>query len=203
MAIAARTTGFSALETQLLSLTVFAGAAQITIISLAATGASTVGIAFTAILLNLRHLLYGMVLRRMMGEDERPRPELAGSLLTDEGFGLTIQNARAGGGIAAFMLGSGLSLYLIWNVATLAGILFGSALPDPERIGLAFIFPLTFIALMRPLLLNRTALVVAGSGAAAMLVLSEVVSISSGVALPVAACIAALAGTLIETRDGR
>mgnify|MGYP001166025827 FL=1 len=140
---------YSALETQLLSLTVFASAAQVTIVSLAATGASTVAIAFTAILLNLRHLLYGMVLRRMMGEDDRPRPELAGSLVTDEGFGLRIQHARAGGGIAAFMLGSGLSLYLIWNLATLDGLLFGSALPDPERIGLAFIFPLTFIALMR------------------------------------------------------
>lgn len=66
IAIAARSTDFSALETQLLSLAVFAGAAQVTIVSLAASGASTVGIAFTAILLNLRHLLYGMVLRRMM-----------------------------------------------------------------------------------------------------------------------------------------
>lgn len=128
---------------------------------------------------------------------------MAGSLLTDEGFGLTIQHARSGRGIAGFMLGSGLSVYLIWNLSTLAGIVFGSALPDPERIGLAFIFPLTFIALMRPLLLNRTALVVAGIGAAAMLVLSEVLNISSRVALPVAACVAALADTLIETRGDR
>lgn len=201
LAIAARATGFSAVETQLLSLTVFAGAAQVTIVSMVASGASAVWVAVTATLLNLRHLLYGMVLRRMMDPDERPRPELAGSVLTDEGFGLTIQHAREGRGISAFMLGSGLSIYVIWNLSTLGGIIFGSALPDPESIGLAFIFPLTFIALLRPLLRGRIALVVVASAAVAMLALSSVVS--SGVALPVAACAAALLGTVLESRASR
>lgn len=201
LAIAARAAGFSAVETQLLSLTVFAGAAQVTIVSMVASGASAVWVALTATLLNLRHLLYGMVLRRIMGADERPRPELAGSVLTDEGFGLTIQHAREGRGIAAYMLGSGLSLYVIWNLSTLGGILFGAALPDPERIGLAFIFPLTFIALLRPLLHGRVALVVAACAAIAMLALSRVVS--DGVALPAAACAAALLGTALESRAGK
>ncbi len=201
VAIAARASGFSAVETQLLSLTVFAGAAQVTIVSMVASGAATASVAITAILLNLRHLLYGMVLRRVMGPDERPRPEVAGSVLTDEGFGLAIQHAREGRGVSAFMLGSGLSLYVIWNLSTLGGIIFGSALPDPERIGLAFIFPLTFLALLWPLLRGRLALVVAASAALAMLALSRVMS--GGVALPLAACTAALLGTVLESRAGR
>lgn len=201
IAIAARSTGFSAVETQVLSMTVFAGAAQLTIVSMAAAGSTGIVIAFTTILLNMRHLLYGMVLRRMMARDEWPRPEVSGGVLTDEGFGLTIQYARSGRGISAFMLGSGLSLYLIWNLATLAGIVFGSALPDSDRIGLAFIFPLTFIALLRPLLNGRVALAVAASSAVMMLALTRV--LSGGVALPIAACAAALLGTIMESRAGR
>ncbi|MEI2616711.1 MAG: AzlC family ABC transporter permease [Thermomicrobiales bacterium] len=199
--IAARATGFSAVETQLLSLTVFAGAAQITVVSMAASGAAALSITFTAILLNLRHLLYGMVLRRMMVPDERPRPEISGSMLTDEGFGLTIRHAREGRGISGFMLGSGLSLYVVWNLSTLTGLMFGAMLPDPERIGLAFIFPLTFIALLRPLMRGRIAFVTAAAAALLMLALSSFVS--SGIALPVAICAAALLGTILETRADR
>ena len=201
IAVAARATGFSAVETQLLSLTVFAGAAQATIVSMTASGAAAVSVAFTTILLNLRHLLYGMVLRRLMDPHERPRPEVGGAVLTDAGFGLTIQHAREHRGISAFMLGSGASLYLIWNLATLAGILFGSALPDPEKIGLAFLFPLTFIALLRPLVETRLAVGVAVFAAALMLVLTQF--LSGGVALPLASCGAALFGTVVETRARR
>jgi len=201
IAVAARATGFSAVETQLLSLTVFAGAAQATIVSMTASGAAAVSVAFTTILLNLRHLLYGMVLRRLMDPHERPRPEVGGAVLTDEGFGLTIQHAREHRGISAFMLGSGLSLYVIWNLATLAGILFGSALPDPERIGLAFLFPLTFIALLRPLVRTKMAILVAAFAAVLMLLLTQF--LSGGVALPIASCGAALLGTIVESRVRR
>ena len=43
-------------------------------------------------------------------------------------------------------------MYLAWNVGTALGILFTAALPDPRNLGLDLVFPLTFAALLAPLL---------------------------------------------------
>lgn len=43
-------------------------------------------------------------------------------------------------------------MYLAWNVGTAFGILFTAALPDPRNLGLDLVFPLTFAALLAPLL---------------------------------------------------
>ena len=54
--------------------------------------------------------------------------------------------------------------------ATLAGVLAGQLLPDPQRLGLDVIFPLTCLALLLPLLRSwRQGVVAAVSGVAALL----------------------------------
>ena len=44
------------------------------------------------------------------------------------------------------MLGSGLTLWLLWQISTLAGIFLGNIVP--EQLGLTFTIPLTFLALI-------------------------------------------------------
>ena len=61
-AIAARAAGFTIYETQALSMLVFAGSAQLAVVALAGVGASAPAIVLTALVLNLRHLLYGLSL---------------------------------------------------------------------------------------------------------------------------------------------
>ena len=44
------------------------------------------------------------------------------------------------------LLGSGLTLWIIWQITTIIGILLGSIVPD--ELGLTFTIPLTFLALL-------------------------------------------------------
>ena len=76
-AVIARDAGLSVVETQALSLFVFAGGAQFSAAGLFATGASAVGIVLTTFLLNVRHVLYGFRsvagFRSRAGVGRRPR----------------------------------------------------------------------------------------------------------------------------------
>jgi predicted branched-subunit amino acid permease len=52
----------------------------------------------------------------------------------------------------AYQFGANISMYVIWQASTVAGILLGALIPDPAAYGLDLIFPLTFIGLLVPLL---------------------------------------------------
>jgi 4-azaleucine resistance transporter AzlC len=156
-AVLARGAGLSLVETQALSLLVFAGSSQVSAVGLFARGASGVGIVFTTLLLNVRHVLYGLSLGRSVPLTRRERLAAA-FFLTDEAYGVSV--AR-GARTFPFVLGAELSLYLTWNLATLAGALLGGVIPDPEKLGVDFVFPLAFLALLVPLLRRRLDLLVA------------------------------------------
>jgi 4-azaleucine resistance transporter AzlC len=197
-AVLARTSGYSALETQAMSMFVYAGSAQLAMVTLYAGGAGALSIVLTALILNLRHILYGLSAERQIGRDERPRRSILAFFLTDESYGVATREWLAGRGSAAFLLGTGLGLYSVFTLATLAGILFGSLLPDVERSGIDFIFPLSFIALLLPLLRSRLQFLVAAVAATIALVAGQV--LSGGLTILLATVAAALAGTLLERR---
>lgn len=157
-AITARAGGLSLLEAQALSALVFAGSAQFSAVGLFAVGAGGVGIVLTTLLLNIRHLLYGVSLGRRFQLTRAERP-VAAFFLTDEAFGIAAA-AREETSFR-FLLGAEISLYAVWNLATLAGFLLGSAIPDPVGLGLDLIFPLAFLALLVPLVRTRIDLAVA------------------------------------------
>ncbi|MGO8950252.1 MAG: AzlC family ABC transporter permease, partial [Ktedonobacterales bacterium] len=195
-AIVAHTGGFSLLETQALSLLVFAGASQLTTVTLAMSGSLAVPIVLTAFLLNLRHLLYGLSLSRRFRERTRPPQGILAFFMTDESYGLTTKAFLDGNGSDAFFFGSEVSLFSSWNVATLAGSLLGTLLPDPYHIGLDFIFPLVFLALLLPLLRDWRYVVVGLTGVLVALVVSHYAA--SGVAVLAAGVIAAGFGALLD-----
>lgn len=60
----------------------------------------------------------------------------------------------------AFLLGTELSLFVSWNIFTFVGALAGSVISDPVKLGVDFIFPLSFTALIVPLLKTRNDLIV-------------------------------------------
>jgi 4-azaleucine resistance transporter AzlC len=160
-AVLARDAGLSLLETQSLSVLVFAGSAQVSAVGLFGTGAAAAEIVLTTFLLNVRHVLYGLSLGRRIPLSGWRRPTAA-YFLTDEAFGVVAAREERSFG---FLLGAELSLFAAWNAATFAGALAGGAIPDPGRLGIDLVFPLAVLALLVPLVRTRVELVVAvGAG---------------------------------------
>ncbi|WP_019588180.1 AzlC family ABC transporter permease [Deinococcus apachensis] len=198
-AVTARAAGLGVGETQLMSLTVFAGASQFAAAGLFAGGASALGIVATTFLLNVRHVLYGLSLARQVPLTRTQRV-VAAQFLTDEAYGVAVVRGpgEPGGLSFAFLLGAELSLYAVWNAATLAGALAGGVLPDPAALGVGVIFPLAFLGLLVPLLVDRQAIVVALASGLGAWGLSRV--LPGGLVVLLAGVGGALLGAFLVTR---
>lgn len=187
---AALAAGVPAWLTQAMSVVVFAGSAQFAVVLLVAGGASAVVLVLTAAILNLRHLLYSASLGPTLRDAPRGWRLALSYLLVDEVYGVVIgrmlslpmrQRLR-------YMLGSGLTLWIAWQISTLIGILIGARIPASWS--LDFAATLTFIALLVPLLRDR-ALV----GAA--LVAGIVAALTLGAPLKLGLVAAAIAGIAV------
>ncbi|MSO57767.1 MAG: branched-chain amino acid ABC transporter permease [Thermoleophilia bacterium] len=178
-AVTARDAGLSVLETQVLSLVLFAGSAQVAAVGLMGAGAAALEIVLTTFLLNVRHLLYGVSLARTVPLRPREVPIVA-FLLTDEAFGVA---AARGARTFRFLFGTELSLFFTWNLATLVGALAASEIPDPAALGVDIVFPLAFLALLVPLLHTRVELLVALSSGALAWVLAQALSAGPAILL--------------------
>jgi 4-azaleucine resistance transporter AzlC len=156
-AVTARAGGLNILETQALSVFVFAGGSQFSAAGLFASGASAATIILTTFLLNVRHALYGLSLGREL-RLTTPQRLIAAYFLTDEAFGVMIASGERN---FAFLLGAELSLFFSWNFATFIGSILGSGISDPAALGVDFVFPLAFLALLVPIIKARIELIVA------------------------------------------
>lgn len=149
---------------------------------------------------NLRHMLYGATLGpQLRGLGRRWKLVLA-YLLTDETFAVTSVRYQQLGGEATrhwFYLGTGLTVWISWQIVTLAGVLIGGQVP--ERWALDFAVPLTFIGLIMPTLRDR-ALVAAAAAAGLAAVLANSLPLRLG--LIVAAAVGILTGLLVESLTG-
>lgn len=154
-AVSALAAGLTPAQTIAMSLLVFAGAAQFTAVGMVAAGAGPVAITLTTLVVNARHLIMSASLAPHMGGVGPWRRLLAAALLTDESYAVGMARYLEGRGSAAFQVGCNLSLYTIWPLSALAGVLLGSVIPDPAALGLDLVFPLTFIGLLVPLLRDR------------------------------------------------
>lgn len=188
--------GFSSFEAIAMSAFVFAGAAQAVAISLLSGGAGIIAITITTFFLNLRHILYGMSIDRQLERNTRPgRPVLA-FLLIDEAYGITTRDHLEGRGGHAFFFGVSLSFYIVYVLSTATGVLLGSILPDPESLGIDFLFPLIFVGLLVPMLKTRLQLIVVAVAVVTSLLAGMVVD--SGNTIVIATVLAAGAGAMLE-----
>jgi len=140
--------GFSVVQAQLISLIVFAGAAQLSAIVLFASGASFVSINVSTFVISGRHLLYSLTFRQHVARLSLAWRLLIGFLLTDEMFAVSEAHTKRHGYFSPlFAVVSGAVFYLFWNAATLAGIIAGDYFADLDSLGLDFAIVATFIAM--------------------------------------------------------
>jgi 4-azaleucine resistance transporter AzlC len=138
---------------QLMSLAVFAGSAQFIAVGLIAGHASFAVIWATTLIVNLRHILYSATLAPYVAHLPARWRWTLGALMTDEVFAVVYahyQKRPAGQTGPYYFLGSGVAMYLNWQLWTLAGLLFGAAFPGLQSLGLDFAMVATFIAIVVP-----------------------------------------------------
>jgi 4-azaleucine resistance transporter AzlC len=131
-----------------MSLLVFAGGAQFLAVAVVAAGGSPVAAVAGALLLNVRHLPFGLAIAGVVG-DRWPAKVLGAHILIDES--VAFARARGSGARArrAYWT-SGLLLFTLWNSGAVLGVLAGSAVPDPGVFGVDAAFPAALLALLLP-----------------------------------------------------
>jgi branched chain amino acid efflux pump len=195
--VAARGVGLGAVETQLMSLLVFSAAGQVGVLALLKTGAPLALAIGTVMVLNAQLLLLGLTVGRQVRPSWGERL-LAAFFLTDAAFAIAASRERLR---LPVLLGAGASMYVGWNAGTAIGIAAGRVLLDVRGLGIDFVLPLIFLALLIPLVRTRPALVVVLVSGATTFLLSRVVP--SGVAVLVAGVAASIAGAWWAHRGAR
>jgi len=169
--VVALQSGIPPLAAVLMSSVVFAGSAQFLLAQLIGVGAPLLLMVGAVAVLNLRHALYSASVAPLLGHLSWPWKWLLAYLLTDEAYAAAIPRLLDPAHRAVrhwLLLGSGLALWSGWQLSTLAGVLLGQGLP--ADLPLDFALPLTFIAIIVPLINSRARLAAAlVAGAAAVL----------------------------------
>ncbi len=149
--------GIPPLEVQGFSLFVFAGSAQFIAAGLIADSVPPVIIVLTILVVNLRHLLYSATFSGYFQHLPARWKAALAWLLTDEAFVVaSIRYQRSDTALAHwYTLGTGLALWVAWQLSTAFGILLGAHIP--ANWSLDFALPLTFMALITPTLSDRPA----------------------------------------------
>lgn len=146
--IVARQAGLAPAEIVAMSVFVFAGASQFAMVQLLRDGAAWPVVVATVLLINLRHLLMAAALRPYFERVSAARRLAAAYVLTDEAFAMAIGWFRRGRTELAYYATFAVSLYVLWNAATLVGLLVGPSIGEPRRLGVDFAITATFIAIV-------------------------------------------------------
>ena len=196
--VAASNTGLSVIEVGMMSVVMYAGAAQFLALALITSGAPVLVAAFTLMAMNLRHLLYGPSLMKEAGKDaSRKYAWIWAWGLTDEVFGQSLGAMARGQRFSErYMFGIGLASYLSWIIGSLIGALAGGgALEAYPAVNAALHFMLAalFLALLLSIL-SRGALPAIAVAAIATVI--GTVAVSGTVGILAGMIFGALAGVL-------
>ena len=183
-----------------MSLLVFAGSSQLIATQLITGGAGALVLLLTTLVVNLRHVLYGLSLAPHMTKLSRGWKWLLAYFMTDETFAVAITRYNLKEDVPPpnlhwFYLGSGLTLWSSWQVSTLIGILIGANARIDPALGLDFTVAVTFIALVAPTIVDRAALAAALVGGVAAVLLAD---LPLKLGLVAAALLGILAGMAID-----
>jgi predicted branched-subunit amino acid permease len=186
--------GLTVWQTCALSLLVFTGASQFALIGVVASGGAPIAGALSAMLLGTRNTLYGLRLAPLLAWRGAKRV-LVAHVLIDESTAMSVTRESRAAARLGFLV-TGVSIFVLWNLATLAGAVAGNAIGDPRQYGLDAAVGAAFLALLWPRLHRRRNQLVAL--AAAAVALGVVPVVPAGVPVLCAAGVALIAGLLTK-----
>jgi 4-azaleucine resistance transporter AzlC len=186
--------GLSVAQTCALSLLVFTGASQFALVGVIAAGGAPISGALTAMLLGTRNTLYGLRLAPLLAWTGWRRV-VGAHVLIDESTAMSVTRETTAAARLGFLT-TGVSIFVLWNLATFAGAVAGSSIGDPRTYGLDAAVGAAFLALLWPRLDTRRNRLVAV--AAAAVALGTVPVVPAGVPVLAAASVALLAGVLTQ-----
>jgi 4-azaleucine resistance transporter AzlC len=179
------------------SVLVLAGASEFLFIGIVAAGGNPIAAALAGLLVNSRHLPYGLALPDITttGPGRIWRRLLASHVMNDETVVFALAQEDLPRKRAAYWT-CGLGVLLCWPAGAVLGALIGGAIGNTNAFGLDAMFPAVILALIMPALRDRVTVRAALAGAA--IALAATPFLPAG--LPV---LLALAGVLVVVASQR
>ncbi len=159
--VGAISAGASPVAALAMSMIMFSGAAQIVATQLLVAGAPFAVILLSCLVVSLRLLMYSAMMAPYLRPLDHRWRNLLSFVLTDQAFAGTLQRFKRSDDLranASYFLGTGVLLWVTWQVATIAGIVAGQVIPASWQ--LEFVVPLCFLAVLVPLLRDRVSIAV-------------------------------------------
>ncbi len=198
--VAATEAGLDVLAVLGFSVLVIAGAAQFAAVQLLVENAPTLIVILTALAVNLRTAMYSAALVPHLGQAPLRTRAFAAYLLVDQIFVASVAEYTRNPAMTvpekvAFYFGTAAPIIPVWFAGCVTGAIVGQSIP-PE-FALDFAVPITFLAVIAPML-RTLAHVTAAVVAVVVALLLSPLPYNSG--LLVAASLAMMAGAEVERR---
>ena len=178
------------------SVLVLAGASEFLFVGIVAAGGNPFAAALAGLLVNARHLPYGLALPDVIGPGWR---RLLGShVMNDESVVFALAQEDLPRQRAAYWA-CGLGVLLCWPAGAILGALIGRVIGNTSAFGLDAMFPAVILALIVPALRDRVTVRAALAGAA--IALATAPFLSAG--LPVLLALAGVLGVVTSKQAAR
>ncbi|MBV6658717.1 MAG: AzlC family ABC transporter permease [Devosiaceae bacterium] len=157
--VAAIETGLTADQALIMSLIVFAGAAQFAVLDLWQSPLPFVSMALVMFAVNARHFILGAAISPYVNPLPARHWFWSLVLLTDLNFADTYKSVNEGRRDLGQLFGGGLALWAVWALATAVGVFAGALLGELERYGVDVVMAGAFAALSVGMIPNLRAAV--------------------------------------------
>ncbi|AUH32765.1 branched-chain amino acid transporter AzlC [Paracoccus tegillarcae] len=185
------------------SVLVLAGASQFTAVQLLSDNVPALLAVVSALAVNLRMAMYSASLVPWLGSAPGWHRSAVAYLLVDQTYALAIQKYELNPRLSlkqrlAYFYGAAAAMCIPWAISSMVGATVGRAIP--ETIALDFVIPITFLAMIAPMLRTWAHRIAALVAVVMALALSWM---PAGTGLLIAAPIGMAAGALVETWQER
>ncbi|MCC5896179.1 MAG: AzlC family ABC transporter permease [Alkalibacterium sp.] len=192
--------GFSVSHIFIMSVLVYAGAAQFLAASMVVLGASFPSIIVMVFFLNLRHILMSASISGFVKNRSLKFLSLFGHTLSDETFGINYSKFQEGWWTPSEALVTGVSNYGTWALSTAVGGMIGSQIPINTMI-MNYALIAMFLCMMVLQFVSKPH--IAAAGVSIILTVALTIVLQHNIALVIATVIASFVGYYVDSIENR